>query len=149
MKLKKRLLPHGLTAILLISPVIAFADGPQCHSSERRASMHKASLGHPPPIAGREMFRHLDLNRSQRKSIRRIIERYRTEFSDTREAMHDHRAEMMLALLDGAEQKQLDQLIEEKHQLMSQRARQGLPMMQEIMAVLTDKQKDKLRQQLQ
>lgn len=148
MNLKKSLLVSALATILMSTPFLASAAGSDCHQN-RHFSMQKAGFTHPGGMMNRDMFKELDLSRSQRKEIRSIVEKHREGFTDQREEMGDHKAEFMLALLDGADKTTLNSMMSEKVQLIQNRMQQGIPMMQEIMTVLTDEQKDKLRQRLQ
>lgn len=150
MTLKKKLLTGGITAILMTGSVWAVAcDSDQGGWHNKRAHMQQGH-GHPGGMMmGRELFRGLELSRSQRSEIRDIMEKYRDDKTDHREQIEENRALFMLALLDGASTDELSTLVDQNISNMQQGFKDKLPALQEVMLVLTDEQKDKLRQRLQ
>lgn len=150
MSLKKKLLTGGITAILMTGSIWAVAcDGENGGWKNKRAHMEQG-YGHPGGMMmGRELFKGLDLSRSQRSEIRDIMEKYRGDKTDRREQMEEQKAQFMLALLDGASIEELNVLADQGISNMQQGFKDKLPALQEVMLVLTDEQKAKLRQRLQ
>lgn len=77
------------------------------------------------------------------------MEKYRGDKSGHREHMEENRAQFMLALLDGANTDELSTLVDQNINNMQQGFKDKLPALQEVIQVLTDEQKNKLRQRLQ
>ena len=150
MSLKKKLLASGITAILMTGSAWALAcDGEHGGWKNKPAHMQQGH-GHPGGMMmDRELFKGLDLSRSQRNKIRDIMEKYRGDKSGHREHMEENRAQFMLALLDGANTDELSTLVDQNINNMQRGFKDKLPALQEMIQVLTDEQKNKLRQRLQ
>lgn len=157
MTLKKKLLTGSIAALLLAGPITAMACGDnenggwkQLHTNMEQGGRHHGKGHHNGMMMNKKMFKDLDLSRSQRKEIRSIMEKYRDDNKQNhREQIADNKAEFMLALLDGAETNKLNSLMDKNANLMQQTFKNKLPMMQEMVQVLTDGQKAKLSQRLQ
>lgn len=157
MTLKKKLLTGSIAALLLAGPMAVMACGDnenggwkQLHANMEQGGRHHGKNHHGGMMINKKMFKDLDLSRSQRKEIRSIMEKYRDDNKQNhREQMADNKAEFMLALLDGAETSKLNNLMDKNANLMQQTFKNKLPMMQEMVQVLTDEQKTKLSQRLQ
>ena len=91
----------------------------------------------------------LDLNRSQREKMQEIMESHHDSLKDQFKAQQNSHYEFMEALLDGANGKELNRILEKQNQQSSQHQKAHIEMMQQLMSVLTDEQKAELKKRLQ
>ena len=94
-------------------------------------------------------FRGLELTKTQREQMRDIKEEHRDSRKGDRKALRDIRYRFMEALVDGTDDANLNMILNEKRDLMAQRQTAYIAMMQKQVAVLTDEQKEKLKERLQ
>lgn len=91
----------------------------------------------------------LDLTRTQREKMQEIMESHHESLRGQFKAQQSSHYDLMTALVEGADSKTLNRLLEQQNQQHAAHQKAHIEMMQQLMTVLTEAQKAELKKRLE